>query len=350
MKQLKDPEIAQFQALQPDLLDTPVSSELDKIVAKAEQIAHSHPKILEAIERDQDAHGLKKKTLRLADRAFIEAQTPTLNGLEIKAIESNPAANATELLDGRPRMPAVVVLVFLILRGWLGGPKSVNFRLILRESITLRQFLTRHEMNVPGPSTIADNINTVSAETQQLIHCCQLTSAKDEGLDTFETVRIDSTAAASSSKYPTDSGLMAALAMRLIWFFTALAKLGLPDLSLLVNGVKSAGLAREIELESKKIGMMSGKQGVKEERKKAYQKIYSRVGRLTKKVRPLFDRACQLIEALEVVPSQRQRVEALRTQAERDLTNIATIAEYSAERVLEDKPVSAEVQNPFDQR
>jgi hypothetical protein len=322
-----------------ELVDTPISSDLDKFVAKARQIAESSPEILLAIEKDQMEHGLQKKAARLADQEYFESQNPPLANLKIEPARS---AVPTELCGGRPRMPAMVVFVLLLLRGWLGGPKSLDFRLVLRESITLRQFFESHGLKVPGLSTVADNLNAVSHHTQQLILRRELYHAQEENLDDFSTCRIDSTATESNSKYPTDSGLIAAFALRLMAFFNSLAKLGLPDLSQQASGVQSAGLAREIELFSKQIGIISGKQGVKEQRTGLYQKIYSRVDRLVKKLKLLQPHAAESIEQAQAPPSLRQRLEALNQQFENDLTNIATIREYSAERVLEGKSIAAE--------
>lgn len=339
MEEISAAKTLPFEPAQPDLVDGPVSSDLDKFVAKALQIADSSPEILLAIERDQVAHGLKKKAARLADRAYFEAQNPPLADL---AIEPSEPSAPGGLGGGRPRMPPLVVFVLLLMRGWLGGPKCLGFRLVLRESITLRQFFGSQGVKVPGLSTVADNINAVSHETEQLILRSQLHHAKEGKLDSFETSRIDSTAAASNSKYPTDSGLMAAFALRLMAFFKNLARLGLPDLSGRADAVQSAGIAREIELYSKQIGMISGKQGAKGKRTGLYQKIYRRVDRLVKKAGPLRQRAAALVDQAEVPPSQRRRLEALRQQFESDLSNIAGIREYSAGRVLEGKAVEAE--------
>ncbi len=53
-------EIVPFPTSQPELLDAPISSELDKFVAKARQIAESRPDILRAIENDQNATDSKE--------------------------------------------------------------------------------------------------------------------------------------------------------------------------------------------------------------------------------------------------------------------------------------------------
>jgi hypothetical protein len=338
--------LEQNQAYLPPCLDPPqgelfepsVSSDLELFVAKAVQIAQQHPEILSRIEADQITHGLEKKARRVADQQYLQGQTGALFGMEASAIRYEPQ----KLEGGRPRMPAIVVFVFLLLRGWLGGPKTVDFALILRESITLRRFLSCLGLHVPGLSTVAENMNAVSAATLQLSLRCQLDSAKKQGLDDFDTVRIDSTAAAANSKYPTDSGLIAAFALRMCGLFLNLAKLGLPDLSVRCAVKTCAELARAIELFCKQIGLLSGKQRAEEKRNGLYRKIYSRVDRLVNRFDPLLDRAKRLAAQAWMLPSKRTRVQELISQAEEDRNHIAQIRQYSARRVLEELPVATD--------
>ena len=97
-------------------------------------------------------------------------------------------------------MPAMVVLVLLLLRGWIGGPKSCDFQLVLKESITLPGFFEVHCCHVPGASTVADNVNAVREETLQLLMRSQLCYAKTKGLETFEDMIADSTAVSANSE------------------------------------------------------------------------------------------------------------------------------------------------------
>jgi hypothetical protein len=327
-------EAVSFEPPQLELIESPISSELDQFVENAVGIAKQHPEILTAIECDQIAHGLKKKANRLADAEYLKARNPSLPDLEVQP--PHPQA-ATELERGRPRMPPLVVFVLLLLRGWFGGPKSLNFRLILRESITLRQFLQCEGIEVPGTSTVADNVNLVSAQTQRLILGCELQSVLADGLDDFETVRIDSTDAAANSNYPTDSNLIGAFAKRMNRLSKSLKKRGLADLSGHTDARKCSNLVDEIELYAKQIGLLSGKQKVKETRAGLYKKIYSRVDRFLKIYPRLLKRARTLVENAELLPSERSIFEGLVEQAENDCDIIARIREYSAMRVLEDK-------------
>jgi hypothetical protein len=323
-----------FEPPQLELIDGPVSSELDQFVEIAAGIAKRHPEILSAIERDQTVHGIKKKAKRVADAEYRQAQNPSLPDLGVEALLRE---TAPQLEMGRPRMPPVVVFVLLLLRGWFGGPKSLDFRLILRESITLRQFLQCEGVKVPATSTVADNLNLVSPQTQRLILCYELQCAREDGLDDFKTVRIDSTDTAANSEYPTDSSLIAALAMRMNRLFKSLKKHGLADLSGYADARKCRNLVDEIELQAKQIGLLTGKQKVEEQRAGCYKKIYSRVNRLLKIYPRLFDRAHTLVRNAELLPSQRSVFDGLLQQADNDCKSIAKIGEYSARRVLEGK-------------
>ncbi|MCB1098677.1 MAG: hypothetical protein KDN22_24105, partial [Verrucomicrobiae bacterium] len=81
-------------------------------------------------------------------------------------------------------------------RGWIGGPKGVHYKILLKESITLHRLLDsvgKHKV-VPGPSTVLDNINAVSESTQQKILRAQLAVAEEDELDDLTSCRADSTA------------------------------------------------------------------------------------------------------------------------------------------------------------
>lgn len=62
----------------PRLFLMPLNTELHQFLVQAHKIVRSEPAILERIESDLDAYGLKKKLVREADRRFLEGQTPDL--------------------------------------------------------------------------------------------------------------------------------------------------------------------------------------------------------------------------------------------------------------------------------
>ena len=59
-------------------------------------------------------------------------------------------------------MPAMVVLVFLSLRGYFGGYKDSKTATTLAESRTLEILFVNFGMKMPGAITILDNINAVT--------------------------------------------------------------------------------------------------------------------------------------------------------------------------------------------
>jgi hypothetical protein len=62
-----------------------------------------------------------------------------------------------ELGTGRPPTEAYIVYLFLTLRGWVGGCKDQQARLLLEESITLKLWLEHLGLQVPLASTLSEN-------------------------------------------------------------------------------------------------------------------------------------------------------------------------------------------------
>ena len=249
-----------------------------------------------------------------------------------------PPACSLELEQGRPRMPAIVVLVLLLLRGWIGGPKSTQYQLILRESITLRHFFDQHDCKVPGASTVSDNINAIQISTLRRILPAQLEHARKLGLDNFEEIQFDSTAVHANSKYPTESGLLAALAMRITGLFQRLKdlKLGLPNWVTHTAVEQSRKIAEEINSNAKSIGMLSGKPNAKTKRKAHYAKCYTRVARLVRIFTPIFYLMKGTLSHISLPPSKARVVQELLHECEKDLESIVKISAYSRQRIFRD--------------
>ena len=77
--------------------DTDFRDFLDEV----EELAGFAPQIIEAIEKELDAHAREKKKLRLEDRRFFEGRTADLPELDIE--EENILAAELNLAVGRPR-------------------------------------------------------------------------------------------------------------------------------------------------------------------------------------------------------------------------------------------------------
>ena len=114
---------------------TPLNSQLNDFLNEIHQIACFESSIVERIDEDLDLHAKKKKLLRLADAQFLAGQTPDLPKLQLQLRELK--VDNIELETGRPRTEAYIVYLFLMLRGFNGGCKDRQARLLLEESITL---------------------------------------------------------------------------------------------------------------------------------------------------------------------------------------------------------------------
>jgi hypothetical protein len=177
---------------------TPIDSQLNDFLNEIHQIACFEPSIVERIDEDLDLQAKKKKLLRLVDAQFLAGQTPDLPKLELQLRQLK--LDDIQLEEGRPRTEAYVVYVFLMLRGFNGGCKDQQARLLLEESITLRLWLEHLGLELPPASTLSDNLNAVSNQTRSLIHQVQLRFILQGGLDDFQKCFIDSTRGGSQHR------------------------------------------------------------------------------------------------------------------------------------------------------
>ena len=173
--------------------DTDFRDFLDEV----EELAGFAAQIIEAIEKDPDAHAREKKKLRLEDRRFFEGRTAELPELDIE--EENILAAELNLAVGRPRMPAYAVYVFVMIRGFLGSLTTKPARRFLRESMSLYGFLQRRGLRMPAVTTILENVNLVSHRTRELILDKQIGLILQEPLDDFGKLTIDSTSVKANS-------------------------------------------------------------------------------------------------------------------------------------------------------
>ena len=324
------------------LFSVPVRSELAEFVGVIREIANHSPEILDAIEKDQVNHALAKKQIRIEDQLYLASINPDLPGIDVdeltNSITENPNAELT-LSQGRPRMPALLVMIFFFLRGWAGGPKSSNFRTLVVESQTLNQLYIELSISTPGLSTINDNLNTLTEETCSLMLKTQLAIAKTEELDDFEQNRLDSTAIEANSAYPTESSLIKAFLQRALFGFFTLVELGFHDFTNRVAFRDAKTILNEVRTHSQVICMVSGKKGAKEIRKANYKKIYTRIPRIEKRIQPLVIRAKEILADKSMPPSKRNRLESIINQIDLDIDNAKHIADYSKQRVIDEKAV-----------
>lgn len=246
-------------------------------------------------------------------------------------------------------MPALAVFIFLLLRGWIGGPKGVHYKMLLKESVTLYRLLDSLGLHkVPGPSTVLDNINAVSEATQQMILRAQMAVAIEDELDDLDACRADSTAVKANSMHPTDSGLMKAFAQRASRLCETIFKLKLPGVADMRKGkdVKAMiEVADDIAKLCRDIGMLSGKRNVATQRKELYVKMYTRVARFKRRFTPVLGKMRASVEKadqqMHLLPSKKCRAQSILQQATADIKALEEIAVYSKKRIVDEKQTTS---------
>ena len=213
----------------PLLFLSPIPSELQAFLQESYELLTGAPELLAQAEADLDAHGCRKKALRLADAAWHAHRTAPLPGLPSAPEPPPPTATALKLFQGRPRTPALVVLLALLLRGFLGeGFKSSDATMLTQESITLQVLLGNLGLKMPGRSTLTELVNAISNQTRERLLDAQIARALSLGLDDFTALQQDSTHVEGNSAWPTESRLIVALVSRLLRAGASLGRLQLP--------------------------------------------------------------------------------------------------------------------------
>ena len=318
----------------PRLFLMPVDSQLHQFLIESHRIVEFEPAILDRIDSDLDAYGLKKKARREADRRFREAQTSDLPSLKMELRQIDPARMQLEI--GRPRMEAYAVYLFLMLRGRLGGCKDQEGRLILEESRTLHWWLENLGLSLPPASTLSENLNALSNATRDFIHRAQLGFIMDERLDDFGSLYLDSTATEANTAWPTDSGLMSKLIERICRRGAKLDRFGLPNF----NSSGLGQLQSQMRRMHREIGFSTGKPKSRSKLKKLYYKLLRGGRRVCKR----FERELAAVKKVlsaqqQLPPTQRQMAEEVIEWIGADIEAIGQVAAAGERRILEGEKV-----------
>jgi hypothetical protein len=291
---------------------------------------------LERIDEDLDLHAKKKKLLRLADAQFLAGQTPDLPKLKLQLRELK--FDEIELETGRPRTEAYIIYLFLMLRGWVGGCKDQQARLILEESITLKLWLEHLGLQLPPASTL----NAVSNQTRRLIHQAQLRYILQQSLDDFQKCFIDSTAVEANTERPTDSTLLIRLICRICTTGANLHRLDLPDM----NPIGLSAQQQELRRYCQQIDFLQGKGRAEAKRKKLYFQLLRRVRRIRKRLlRDLESVRRNLAARTDLPPSRRLMSEEVLGLIAEDLSALDQAAHACERRILgqEKVPVAEKI-------
>jgi hypothetical protein len=292
--------------------------EIDKFISR-------YPEILLAIEADLDAHGREKKMWRLLDERWEQRR----HCVEIEGAEHWPEIDPDELelKQGRPRMPAPVVFMFMMIRAYAGGAASREFQDLTNESMTVHMMLRHHDMTMPGVSTINENLNAVTNQTRRMIHRKQIQYARAEDLDDFAEMTVDSTAVAANTSWPTDSMIILKLITRIWRIGSDLEDYGTENL----QRHWTEQWLKKMKRENFAIVMAEGKG----ERKKHYRQFLDAARKATEHLEAERQAMEQRVEPRGIKPSRRRQLSGDRRQLRRDLEDAQKMIEVADRRVLE---------------
>jgi hypothetical protein len=319
---------------------TPIDTQLNDFLNEIHQIACLEPSMVERIDEDLDLHAKKKKLLRLADAQFLAGQTPDLPKLQLQLRELK--LDEIELETGRPRTEAYMVYLFLMLRGWAGGCKDQQARLLLEESITLKLWLEHLGLQLPPASTLSENLNAVSNQTRGLIHQAQLSYILQRSLDDFQKCFIDSTAVEANTERPTDSTLLIRLISRICTTGANLHRLDLPDM----NPIGLSAQQQELRRYCQQIDFLQGKGRAEAKRRKLYFQLLRRVRRLRKRLLRDLESVCRKLEArTDLPPSRRLMSQEVLSLIAEDLRALEQAAQACERRIMgqEKVPVAEKI-------
>lgn len=321
-------------AAAPTLLLTAPDSDLRLFLSEAHRLVVAEPALLAAVDRDLDAHGKRKKALRIADAQWAQERSHTLPGFASGS--SVPDPQKLTLLPGRPRTSAYVVLMFLLLRGYGGGFKRDDVTTLAQESVTLMIFFRNMGCKMPGGSTLTELVNAVSNATRALVLDAQVRQILRAGWDDFAIMLQDSTAVEGNSEWPTDSKTMVTLVARILRVGAGLDRVGLPALEadkVAALHVGMAAIARTMELDPGKVKTRA------RTRKRRYKKLLDQASRahaLLAAPLMLLAAACA---TTELCPSRRVVAERAIQRLRDDHDALSKVVDACTRRVMLDEKV-----------
>lgn len=311
----------------------PADSDLYAFLDESHALFRQFPSLIDDVEKDLDAHALRKKAVRVADAEWFANRMPYLPDMPVACqVPDKPMV----LLQGRPRTSGFLVLIAMLLRGHSGaGFKSAEVTSVMSESITLRVLFANLGVKMPGRSTLTELINAVSNDTRLLLLDAQVSRALRLNLDDFKTFLQDSTHVDGNTTWPTDSRLMVDLVSRLIRVGEGLEPLHLSPIE--CGGIRKC-LQKMVKL-NRQIEFSHGKKNGKRTRRRRYEKLLRISKRVHTRLTPKVVELAEAAKALDVRPSQQAIAERAVVRLRADLDALQKVHAACEARVLHEKKV-----------
>lgn len=303
-------------------------TELARICREVLDIAEQDPAILALIALDQDQEAKERKKLRLLDKQWEEKHLTPFPGFGSCA---DVAINAEALIitQSKKRMAPIVVLFFMILRGYIGGFKAKATQTLIGESMTVFNFFEQRGIRMPKWSTIIDHVNQVSNATRSHILDFQLSQIIGEKLDDFKELYIDSTAVSGNVSWPTDSRIILQLVQRLWTCGQKLESFGLQNIA----PRRFASIIKRLSHYHKTISMSVGKKNSKKKIKKIYGKLLKEARSALAAYQGEIVTINQAVVAADLIPSKQLQLTRLVELMISDKEKLSQVIGYCSGRI-----------------
>ena len=320
----------------PQLFLWAADSDLRDFLEEVHQLIVGCPALVARVEEDLDAHGKGKKAIRLADEEWRRRRTEPLPGSEKAPAEVDTTKLVLE--QGRPRTPAYVVIVALLLRGYFGaGFKSCDSTTMLQESITLRVMLEHLGMKLPGRSTLTELVNAVTNKTRQSILDAQIAMVIGLAWDNFSTMLQDSTHTEGNTAWPTESQTLVALVARLLRVGGLLPRFELPAI---VEPKADKHLEAMRKL-AREIALAPRTKDRARTRRRKYAQLLWRAKRVLGLLREAVNKVQGALRSLDVLPSRHAMATRVVARLASDVESLAKVIAQCEARVIHEAKVPA---------
>ena len=313
---------------------SPPDSDLMTFLDEVHRLVVDSPMLLKLVDADLDTHGLGKKAMRRDDAEWERRRTATLPRCDETPTAAGPAKLA--LAQGRPRTPAYVVLVALLLRGYFGaGFKACDATTMMQESITLRIVFANLGMKMPGRSTLTELVNAITNETRRCILDAQIAQVLRLGWDDFAVMLQDSTHVEGNTEWPTDSHTLVALVARVLRVGTSLPRLHLPALAC---PKANKHLCAMMTLD-REIALAPRGKGRPRARRRRYEKLLWRARRVSRLLDDAVTQVDVALTSLDVRPSRKAMATRVVARLRADVDAIAKVISQCEARVVHEMKV-----------
>ncbi|MCP4722845.1 MAG: transposase [Desulfobacteraceae bacterium] len=311
-------------------------TELSALCIEVEQIAKRDPKILELIVADQDKHAKEEKKNRILDRQWRESKLTPLPGMD-PGSEIQIEAEELTLKQGRKRMTPQIVLFFLVFRGYIGGFKAKATQTLVKESMTIHNFLEQNGVRMPGWSTIIDNVNQVCNQTHSYILNSQLAGILGEKLDDLAELTIDSTSVSANTCWPTDSGILLQLVERIWRLGQKLDKFGIDNIA----PRRFAYIIKLLKQYHKTICMSAGKKNSREKIKTIYRNALKESKSALNAFEKEMVKVNRAVACTDTEPTKLLQLSRMVEIMNADVENLARVISYCTDRIEHEKTVKS---------